>query len=171
MSTIAKVARSSLDFYHRLLKFLLTSLMGLMIVPVSLQVLSRYWGILPRYIWTEEAARFCFVWIVMIGSMIAVRDDTHFRVDLFARPKSARWEGGSNLVAHLAMLLMALVFSWYGYEFAKFGFMQKSEMSGINMLSIYVSFPLAGATWTVFLLERLVVDLRTTYAGSGEPRT
>ena len=60
--------------YHRLLKALLTVLMGLLIIPVSLQVLSRYTGIIPRYIWTEEAARFCFVWIIMIGSMIAVRD-------------------------------------------------------------------------------------------------
>ncbi len=160
MATIAIVTASVLEFYYRLLKILLTSLMALMIVPVSLQILSRYTGIIPRYIWTEEVARFCFVWIVMIGSMIAVRDETHFDVDLLPPPETRRQKGAANLVVHTAMILMALVFAWYGYDFAKFGFIQTSEMSGINMLSIYISFPVAGVTWALFLLERIVADLR-----------
>lgn len=160
MTTIAKAAKSSLDFYYRLLKILLTLLIGLMVVPVLLQILSRYWETFPRYIWTEEVARFCFVWIVMIGSMIAVRDDAHFKVDLLPQPKTDWQKGVSKLVVHLPMLLLALVFAWYGYDFAKFGYMQKSEMSGINMLSIYVSFPLAGVTWALFLLERIVADVQ-----------
>ncbi len=160
MTAIANASKSSLDFYYRLLKILLTLLMALMIVPVSLQILSRYVGIFPRYIWTEEVARFCFVWIVMIGSMIAVRDETHFKVDVLPQPDTDRQKGVSNLVVHIAMMLMALVFAWHGFAFAKFGFIQKSEMSGINMLSIYISFPLAGVTWAVFLLERIIADVQ-----------
>jgi len=146
--------------YHRLLKTLLTILMGLMIVPVSLQVLSRYTGFIPRYIWTEEVARFCFVWIIMIGSMIAVRDRTHFEVDLLPHPKTPRQKGIAGLIVHGGMMLMALVFAWYGYDFAKFGAIQNSEMSGINMLSIYISFPVAGVTWILFLTEMIVADYR-----------
>ena len=97
MTTIAKVTKSALDSYYRMLKILLTLLMLLMIVPVLLQILSRYSGIFPRYIWTEEVARFCFVWIVMIGSMIAVRDETHFKVDLLPQPDTDREKGVANL--------------------------------------------------------------------------
>lgn len=171
MSTIAKVAKSALDWHYRMLKILLTLLMGLMILPVVMQILSRYVGIFPRYIWTEEVARFCFVWIVMIGSMIAVRDDTHFKVDLLPRPKTDRRQAVSNLIVHGAMLLLALVFVWYGYDFAKFGFPQHSEMSGINMASIYISFPLAGVTWTLFLLERMVADVQLALANKQEPQS
>jgi TRAP-type C4-dicarboxylate transport system permease small subunit len=157
---MARLLKSLLDGYCWLLRCLLTLLMGLMIAPVTLQILSRYTGIIPRYIWTEEVARFCFVWIIMIGATIAVREGTHFDVDLMAAPKSQRQDGISKLIVHLAMSLMAIVFAWYGTEFAKFGFMQNSEMSGINMLSIYISFPLAGATWMLFLLEHIVADIR-----------
>ena len=160
MTTIAKVTRSSLDIYFRLLKVCLTLLMLLMILPVLLQILSRYSEFVPRYIWTEEVARFCFVWIIMIGSMIAVRDESHFKVDLLPQPETIRQKGFGNLIVHLAMMLMAIVFAWYGYDFAQLGFRQTSEMSGINMLSIYISFPLAGVTWAVFLLERIVADTR-----------
>ena len=67
-------------------------LMTALLVPVTLQILSRYTGLIPRYIWTEEIARFCFVWIIMIGAMIAVRDDAHFDVNVLpkARPRSRR---------------------------------------------------------------------------------
>src|SRR5918996_1177405 len=71
--------------YYRLLQVLLTLLMTALIVPVTMQILSRYTGMIPRYIWTEEIARFCFIWIVMIGAMIAVRDGTHFDVDVLPK--------------------------------------------------------------------------------------
>ena len=155
-----------LELYYRLLKILLTLLMSLMIVPVAMQILSRYTGVIPRYIWTEEVARFCFVWIVMVGSMIAVRDETHFNVDVMPDPNTSRQKGVSNLIVHIAMMLMAFVFAWYGYEFAESGLLQTSEMSGINMLSIYISFPVAGVTWALFLVERMVDDVRLIFSKS-----
>ena len=157
-----------LDSYHRLLKIAMTLLMGLMIVPVLLQIVSRYTGVIPRYIWTEEIARFCFVWIIMIGSMIAVREDAHFDVDLLPAPETPRQEALGRLIVHGGMLVLAVMFAWYGCDFARFGWLQNSEMSGINMLSIYVSFPLAGMTWVAFLAEKIVADIRDVVGRESE---
>ena len=94
--------------------------MTALIAPITLQILSLYTGIIPRYIWTEEIARFCFIWIVMIGAMIAVRDGTHFDVDVL--PKlSHKAEPGLRIFVHVAMLLASLTFVTYGYQFAQFG--------------------------------------------------
>ena len=57
----------------------------------------------------------------------------------------------------------------YGIEFAKFGYVQSSEMWGINMLSIYVSFPLAGATWLLFLSEHIMHDLKLIFPTDDSP--
>jgi TRAP-type C4-dicarboxylate transport system permease small subunit len=148
-----------LNAYYRLLQVILTLLMTALVVPVTMQILSRYTGLVPRYIWTEEIARFCFIWIVMIGAMIAVRDGTHFDVDLLPKG-SARVEAGFRLFAHLAMLLVALVFVTYGYQFAKFGSIQVSEIAGLPLLTIYIAWPLAGATMLLFLLEKFLEDWR-----------
>lgn len=152
--------RRLLDGYYRFLKVVMTLLLGVMIVPVFVQILSRYTGIIPRYIWTEEIARFCFVWVIMVGSMVAVRDGTHFDVDLLPKAQTRRQAGVCRLIVHAGMAVMALVFVWYGIGFARFGWIQNSEMSNINMLSIYVSFPLAGVTWMLFLAEKIVADMR-----------
>lgn len=148
-----------LDAYYRLLRLVLTGLMGVLIVPVSLQVLSRYTGLIPRYIWTEEAARFCFMWIIMIGAMIAVRDSTHFDVDVLPKPKTARGQAWSRLVVHGLMLVVAVVFVRYGWDYAVFGWQQESELTGINMLWIHAAYMLAGLTWVAFLAEKIAASV------------
>lgn len=152
--------RKLLNGYYRLLQVAMTLLMALLIVPVALQIISRYTGIIPRYIWTEEVARFCFMWVVMIGAMIAVRDGTHFEVDVLPKFKSPKVEAGLRIFVHLAMLLVALIFVTYGYDFAKFGAMQSSELAGLPMLTIYIAWPLAGVTWFIFLGEKLIEDVK-----------
>ena len=77
--------------YGRLLDHLLVASVAVLIIPVSLQIFSRFTtGFpaalqLPHYIWTEEMARFLFIWTVMIGAMVGVRDSAHFEVDLLPR--------------------------------------------------------------------------------------
>ncbi|MEM1386376.1 MAG: TRAP transporter small permease [Pseudomonadota bacterium] len=148
--------RMILEGYYRLLKFLLTFLMAALIIPVSMQILSRYTGLVPRYIWTEEIARFCFVWIIMIGSMIAVRDGTHFDVDVLPHSANPAVEFAAKIFVYLAILVMALSFLWWGIDFYVLGARQRSEIFGLPMWMIYVAWPIAGGTWTIFTLERIV---------------
>ncbi len=153
---------------YRSLQALVTALMALLIVPVVLQVLSRFTNLIPRYIWTEEVARFCFIWIIMLGSMIAVRDDTHFDLEVLPVPKTAHGRALARLIRHAMMLLVALTFVWFGYEFALFGLDQESELSGLNMLAIHIAWPLAGVVYTIFLAEKIVQDLRLYRDGTNE---
>ncbi len=157
--------RRLIEGYYRLLKLLLTVLMGVLIVPVSMQILSRYTGLIPRYIWTEEIARFCFVWIILIGAMIAVRDGTHFDVDVLPHSANPRIEFASRLFVNMAMLFMALSFLWWGRDFYVLGSRQQSEISGLPMVYIYGAWPLAGATWTLFIAERIWKDAAALKTG------
>ena len=93
-----------LDIVHLCLKLLLGTLVGGLIIPVSMQVLSRYTGLIPRYIWTEEIARFCFIWMVMVGAMCAARDGTHFDLDLLPRSSNPKVEAAKRIFVHLMML-------------------------------------------------------------------
>ncbi len=145
---------------YRVLQFLLTALLALMLIPVTLQIFSRFVDFIPRYIWTEEAARFCLIWLIMLGATIAVRDGTHFDVDVLPSPTTAKGKAVSQIIIHVAMMLVALIFIAFGWRFALFGWEQSSEMTGINMLSIHAAWPLAGVIWFLFLLEKIGVDIK-----------
>lgn len=149
-----------LNGYYRLLKLALTVLMMALVVPITMQILSRYTGFIPRYIWTEEIARFCFVWIIMIGAMIAVRDGTHFDVDVMPHSKNPLIEMSARIFVHVTILFVGLAFLYWGYDFALLGARQQSEISGLPMLSIYVAWPLAGGTWVLFSLEKITDEFR-----------
>lgn len=150
------ILKAVLDGYYRILQAVLTILMGVMIVPVTLQIFSRYTGFIPRYIWTEEAARFCFIWMIMIGAMIAVRDGTHFVVDVLPPPRTPRSQALAGVLVDAFLLIVAVAFVLYGYNYAVFGYSQTSELTGINLVWIYGTYLVAGLTWLVFLVERFL---------------
>jgi TRAP-type C4-dicarboxylate transport system permease small subunit len=155
-----------LDGYYRLLQVLLTLLMGLLMVPVTMQIFSRYIGLIPRYIWTEEIARFCFIWIILIGAMIAVRDGSHFAVDLLPNPKTKRGEAVGRMFVDFIMFLVALIFIVWGWPLVQFGLLQSSEIADLPMIAIYIAWPLAGVTWILFLGEKLADNIKL-FRGNG----
>ena len=156
--------RGFINGYYRLLNWLLVATVAILIVPVSLQIFSRFTALIPSYIWTEEMARFFFIWMIMIGSMVAIRDGGHFDVDLW--PELApRTNALLRIVSSVFVLVLALVFIWYGIRFVQFGWDQTSELADLPMPFIFVAWPLAGFTWVVFLGERFLQDLRIVAAG------
>tara|TARA_Y100000589_G_scaffold134080_1_gene128106 strand:+ start:142 stop:624 length:483 start_codon:yes stop_codon:yes gene_type:complete len=149
-----------LDLYYSFLKIMLTALMGILIIPVTMQILARYIDFIPRYIWTEELARFCFIWIVLVGAMIAMRDNEHFTVDLLPKPKTNKGKALSLMFVDLMTFIMALIFVVWGWPLVEFGLLQTSEMAELPMVFIYVAWPLTGITWLLFLSERVTDHIK-----------
>jgi TRAP-type C4-dicarboxylate transport system permease small subunit len=145
--------------YDRLLNVLLVVSVAALIVPVTLQMLSRLTGLIPAWIWTEEMARFLFIWMVMLGAMIGVREGTHFEVDVWPQMKP-RANAALGLVSMTFVLITALIFVYYGIKFVQFGWSQTSELADLPMAWIFVAWPLAGVTWLLFGIPRLLADIR-----------
>jgi TRAP-type C4-dicarboxylate transport system permease small subunit len=157
--------RKFLDVYHRVLTWLLVGTVAILIIPVTLQVISRYTALIPAWIWTEELSRFLFIWMIMLGAMIAVREGTHFVVDVWPElaPRPAAL---LQIVSNVFVLVFALVFVWWGIEFVRFGWNQVSELAELPMAFIFAAWPVAGVTWLLFLGESFVQNFRVL---SGEP--
>ncbi len=146
-------------FYARLLEILLAACVGILVIPVTLQIISRYTPLIPSYIWTEEMARFLFVWTIMIGAMVGVREAQHFEVDVWP-DLSRRSEALVRIVARLGILALALVFVSAGIEFTRFAWNRTSELADLPLWLIHVACPLAGFTWIVFAGEQILDEVR-----------
>ena len=151
--------RSFTELYATFLSWALVITVGTLVVPVSLQIFSRYTALIPPYIWTEELARFVFIWMIMLGSMIGVREGSHFDVDIWPR-LSPRADAALRLIANLATLVFALVFVWSGYEFTAFAIYRISELAELPLWVIHIAWPLTGLAWIVFLGEKFVDNFR-----------
>jgi TRAP-type C4-dicarboxylate transport system permease small subunit len=158
--------RRFIEFYHQLLTWLMVGTVAVLIVPVTLQIISRYTALIPSWIWTEELSRFLFIWMVMLGAMIGVRESTHFEVDVWPdlKPKATAL---LRIVSNVFVLVFALVFVWWGIEFLRFGWSQNSELAELPMAFIFTAWPMAGFTWVLFLGESFVANIRILRGGSG----
>ena len=150
--------------YATLLRWLLAVAVAILIVPVSLQIFSRYTALIPSYIWTEEMARFLFVWMIMIGSMLGIYEGRHFEVDIWPR-LAPRPQAALRLVSNLAVLAFALVFVYAGWHFTQFAWNRISELAELPLWLIHMAWPIAGATWLVFTGEQMWDNLRTLVTG------
>ena len=151
--------RKFIEFYYRLLTWLLVAAVAILIVPVTLQIISRYTQLIPSYIWTEEMARFFFIWMVMLGAMIGIREGTHFEVDVWPELQP-RANALLRIGSSVFVLVFALVFIWYGFKFVQFGWHQNSELAELPMTYIFIAWPIAGLTWVLFLGEAFVANVR-----------
>ncbi len=154
-----------IDGYHRLLTWLMVAAVAILLVPVTMQIIARFTHLIPAYIWTEEASRFLFIWMVMLGAMIGIREGTHFEVDVWPE-LNPRANALLKIVSAVFVLVFALVFVWWGIAFTKFGWNQTSEIADLPMWMIFIAWPMAGFTWVLFLGESFLDNSRIASGGA-----
>ena len=132
--------------------------LAVLIVPVSIQIFSRFTELIPAYIWTEELSRFCFIWMVMIGAMLGVRERLHFDVDVWPT-LAPRSNALLRIISNVFVLVFTGVTIWWGIQFTQFGWNQTSELADLPMWLIFIAWPLTGLSWLMFLIEAFIRDI------------
>lgn len=95
-----------LDFLNKRLEEILgTILLTVMTVSIFAQVLYRFAG-LPLS-WTEELARYCFVWLIYITCSFAIQQSAHIKVDVL----TLVFRKKGNFVLEMISLLMFFTFA------------------------------------------------------------
>lgn len=151
-----------LGMYAKILVFIIAVLMMVLLISVALQILGRYVPFVPRFLWTDEVARYTLVWVVFLGAIIGVRENKHFYVDFLPKNMSNTAETIVKVIYYLLMYLVAFIFVRYGYRFFIGGYGQHSQIIGFNLGFVYVTVPLAGCSWCIFLTENLYHDFFST---------
>src|SRR5262245_66399091 len=72
------------------------------------QVITRY-GLGDPLIWSEELARYLFVWVSMIGAALAIRQGGHFGLDLLIRRMPAFRPILAPVVTTVVTVFLAIV--------------------------------------------------------------
>ncbi|MDR2451189.1 MAG: TRAP transporter small permease [Candidatus Accumulibacter sp.] len=152
--------RTFISVYYKLLCLLVTALIGLILVPVTLQVFARYTDLVPTWMWTEEAARFCLIWMIMIGAAIAVRTHGHFDIDVLPEPKTESGKIAMRLLVEVITAIFGVVFLYVASDFAWEGRREISEITEMSMVLMYVAFPVSAFGWLLFLGEQIFDSLR-----------
>ena len=91
--------------------YLLAAIFGATILIVAAQVIFRY-VFNNSLTWVEELARYLFIWMIFLGAALALRDETHIRIDLLINRLPVRISSilkAVNLILTIVFIELAIV--------------------------------------------------------------
>ncbi|WP_422446721.1 TRAP transporter small permease [Thermoanaerobacterium sp. DL9XJH110] len=105
------------------------------------QVIFRY--VLKQPLpWSEELARFLFVWVVFLGSAVAVKEKAHVGLEYFVDKLGMSQKKLVYGIAYILCIGMSIVIFINGWNIVKSTFSQLSPAMQIPMAYVYFAIPL-----------------------------
>ena len=148
--------RRLLSSLHRFAEAVAAGLLGLIFAAFILQIALRYVFNWPVG-WTSELSLAAWLWLVLWGAAVVLRDDEEIRIDLVPARAGRRTRRIIGAIAALAVIVlfgMSLPASWAYVTFMK---VEKSSYLGVRMdlmYSIYLVFAVAVIARSVRQLVR-----------------
>jgi TRAP-type C4-dicarboxylate transport system permease small subunit len=145
-------------------KVVIVVLLTALTVAVLFQVLSRHLFQEPNP-WTEETARYLFVWVSMIGAALAIHLRSHFGLDIVVRRLPPRAQLAAEAVALVVVLITAAVFAVQGVRFVLMNSLMTAPATDISMFWPNAAIPVGMAAMVVHLVLGFVRDLAAERPG------
>ena len=142
-------------------RIILLVLLAVMSVVIVLQVFMRY--VMENSLtWSEELARFCFVWLIYIGISYGVKKAKHIRVEAILTVLKRKGKYIINMVAYLLFLFFALYATYYGFSIysAIKATGQMAPSLGISMSIMYLGMPIGMLLTCIRLIQRMYLETK-----------
>ncbi|SFL46015.1 C4-dicarboxylate transporter, DctQ subunit [Gracilibacillus orientalis] len=140
-------------------------------ILIFVQVILRYLFNFSL-IWSEETARFLVIWLVLIGSSIAVREKGHATVDALVAFLPSAGKKFFSIFANLAGIVFCLIMILAGSEMVS-SVVELGNVTpalGVPMAIPYLTVPVGGGLMLFRFVQMLVVDVKRSYSDDqGQP--
>jgi len=147
---------------NAVVRWVVIVLMLFMTVAVCLQILFRYVFNAPLG-WTEEMARFAFVWVSFFGASALMRVREHINVTIFLDRFPPRLRAAAEFFANICAVICVYFFLVGGLALATNEWRQLAPATEIPMGWIYLAIPVSAALmaiWVVIQTIEAVLRLR-----------
>lgn len=147
-----------------LVRWIVIVLMGIMTVLVSAQIISRYVFNFPLG-WTEEMARFSFVWVSFLGASALMQVREHINVTVFVDVFPPRLRTLCGFLANCCGLICIYFFFIGGIALTTNEWQQLAPATEVPMGWIYVVIPASAALMGTWVLLQTIESARALVKG------
>lgn len=146
--------RRALAWLGELTEWAIAAMMAVLVAVTLLQVYFRYFAG-SSLDWSEELARYLFVWIAFLTGAVAVRRRAHVVVDiLVVRLPPGLQRGLAVLTVGLTLVFLAFL-ALYGASLVRLVWTQTTPGLGVSRGYVFLSVPVGAALMFVNLAEVL----------------
>lgn len=162
--------------YDKLLKGLRFILYYFSIVAMSIMLITIFAQVITRYFfhytpeWSEELARFLFVWVVFLGSALIMGEKGHLSVEFLPNLLKGRVAGKIlDILVNLAGYVFIAILFFNGLKMARIMTFQISPGMSIPMSYIYAVIPLSSILMLLYLIKNTLAIVRGSSADEELP--
>lgn len=141
--------------FGRLLEIIITLCLGSVVVITLLQVFFRY-VIQQPLTWSQEALMICFVYSVLFGAALAVKNDDHLKVDLFENlPKAVKKV--LSIVQYIIVVTLMIALLYFGYKLVLSN-LESGQIVGmlpIKKAYVYMSLPVSALFMLYYQVKKV----------------
>jgi len=155
--TALKEKISLKSIWDNLEEIILIPSLTISVVIIFIQVCMRY--IFNNSLsWSEELARYMFIWQVWLGISLAAKKKSHLRITLIFGLVKGNAAKVLNLIVDVIFFVFGLLITKYGMDVVMqiAHFQQKSAALQLPMQYVYAAIPVGALLMSIRLLEDLV---------------
>lgn len=143
------------DWLARALKVIVTSMMIVMLVTLSIQVLMRY-AFNIALSWSEELSLALFSWSVLLASALGIKEGFHVRLTILLDNVPPRLRPYHEQLIHLATMVFGGYLSYGGFEYFSATRGMTSAAIAFPIELLYSAAPVCGLLIALFSLEHAI---------------
>ena len=148
-----------LDVIEKIEKVLLALSVSVMTVVIIYQVVLRY-VFSASNAWSEELARYLMIFSVMVGSVIALRKNSHLQIDILINRFSPRVKAVFTIISTIIGIVFLCYLFAYSLNLLKLGTKNTSAGLGFMMAIPYACIPLGIVLMVLTSIEVILKNIR-----------
>jgi TRAP-type C4-dicarboxylate transport system permease small subunit len=159
-------------FVVRALEWLVTAIMGILVVDVVWQVFTRY-VLRDPSAWTDELAKMLLIWVALLSAAVGFRRSSHLGVEVLVERLRGRIRTAAEIFIYLTIVVFAVLMMLYGgwrLVSTTLAMGQASPALGVQMGYVYCALPLSGVFVVIFSLENIFKLFKGRGAGATTDR-
>lgn len=146
-------------YFTNIYKVILISLTSVMFVVVGTNVFSRF--VLNRSLgWADELSRFIFIWISLLGAVMAYYENRHIGLDfLVEKVRSKKIKAFIVVLGDVLVLIVLLFLAYFGLDVANSAG-NVSPALYIPMRTVYMILPISSALMALISISKVYVNTK-----------
>jgi TRAP-type C4-dicarboxylate transport system permease small subunit len=156
-----------INILEKAMEYMLAIIMFSLVLVVFTQVVLRY-VVRTSLPWTEEMARYLFIWLIFIASSVAVKKKQLLGIDFLVIHFSENTQRHLNILSLVLSLVFSVVVILKGCDLINRSRDQISPMLHMSMSFIYIIIPMSYLIIGLLFLWQLYNSFRSKNASPEE---
>ncbi|PTL38371.1 TRAP transporter small permease [Alkalicoccus saliphilus] len=159
MKAISEYYIKVVDNINNVVGYVLAAFLAIMSITIFWQVFSRYL-IGTSIPWSEELARILMLYIVLLGSALALRKGQLLAVEVLPEILQKKNKSRLKLFVNLLSLFFYFILLYYGFTLAESVSGQRLPGLGISMFWFYFALSLGGFFLVINAVANILEDAK-----------